>query len=69
MPMTPKEMVRLLVQHGFVKKTRNGSHQKMFNPATGKTTIVPMHTKDLGKGLESDILKQAGIKGKDGDKC
>ncbi|HHS2631678.1 TPA: type II toxin-antitoxin system HicA family toxin [Streptococcus agalactiae] len=24
--------------------------------------IVPMHNKDLGKGLEDTILKQAGLK-------
>lgn len=62
MPMTPKQMVKLLEKNGFIKKNKNGSHQKMFNPKSKKTTIVPMHNKDLGKGLESDILKQAGLK-------
>lgn len=28
----------------------------------GHQTIVPMHNKDLGKGLEDTILKQAGLK-------
>ncbi|AXO12024.1 TPA: type II toxin-antitoxin system HicA family toxin [Streptococcus agalactiae] len=27
-----------------------------------EVTIVPMHNKDLGKGLEDTILKQAGLK-------
>ena len=32
MPLTPKEMIRLLLQNGFVYvKSNNGSHQKYFN--------------------------------------
>ena len=63
MPMTPKEMVRLLEKNGFVYiKNKNGSHQKYYNPKTNITVAVPMHAKELKKGLESAILKQAGIK-------
>ena len=46
MPMTPKEIVRLLEQNGFVFVSSNGSHRKYHNPTTGKTTIVPFHAKD-----------------------
>lgn len=49
MPMTPKEMVRLLNQYGYVEISQNGSHKKLYN-------------KELKKGLEQSILKQAGIK-------
>ena len=63
MPMTPKEMVRYLENHGFKKVNGgDGSHQKMYNPTTNRTTGVPMHNRDLGKGLEHKILKQAGLK-------
>lgn len=63
MPMTPKEMVRYLENHGFKKVNGgDGSHQKMYNSATNRTTGVPMHNRDLGKGLEHKILKQAGLK-------
>lgn len=34
----------------------------MHNPETGRTVIVPYHSKELKKGLEQAILKQAGIK-------
>ena len=62
MPMTAKQMIRLLEKNGFVVVASNSvSHQKMKNPATGKTTIVPVHTGTLGKGLEHKILKQAGL--------
>jgi len=62
MPLTPKEMVKLLKKHGFEEISQRGSHLKMKNEKTGHQTIIPMHNKDLGKGLESEILKQAGLK-------
>lgn len=62
MPITPKEMLSHLKKNGFVVTGQNGSHVKMFNPETGKTVIVPYHCKDLKKGLEQAILKQAGLK-------
>ncbi|MFK8796515.1 type II toxin-antitoxin system HicA family toxin [Lentilactobacillus parabuchneri] len=63
MPMTPKEMIELLRQNGFVRKRqRKSSHLIMFNPQTKITVPVPMHAKELKKGTQSGILKQAGIK-------
>lgn len=62
MPMTPKQLVKLLKKNGFVKRGQRGSHAKYHHPTTNKTTIVPMHSKELGKGLEQEILKQAGLK-------
>ena len=62
MPMTPKEMKKLLEENGFEVISQNGSHIKLKNPQTGRTVIVPYHSKDLKKGLEQAILKQAGLK-------
>ncbi len=63
MPITPKEMIKLLKANGFVEIRQSGSsHVIMRNNETGRQTTVPMHNKDLGKGLEQAILKQAGIK-------
>ena len=62
MPMTPKEMIKLLKKNGFEQVSQNGSHVKMKNPITGKQTIVPLHNKSMSIGLEQGILKQAGLK-------
>ena len=63
MPMTPKEMIRHHKKNGFEEVRQPGtSHLRMVNKKTGKQTTVPMHNKDLGKGLEQAILKQAGLK-------
>lgn len=60
--MTPQEMLKLLKKNGFRVVSQNGSHIKMKNFSTGKTVIVPYHAKELKKGMEQAILKQAGLK-------
>lgn len=59
--MMPREMIRLLQKNGFETISQNGSHVKLRNSATRKTVIVPYHNKALKKGLEHQILKQAGL--------
>lgn len=61
MPMNSKEMIKLLKKNGFEIISQNGSHVKLKNIETNKTVIIPYHAKDLKKGLEKAILKQAGI--------
>lgn len=62
MPMTSLDMIKLLKKNGFLVISQNGSHIKLKNPITTKTVIVPYHSKDLKKGMEQAILKQAGLK-------
>lgn len=62
MPMTSREMIKYLESNGFIVISQNGSHVKMKNDKTGRMVIVPYHSKDLKKGMEQAILKQAGLK-------
>ena len=63
MPLTSKQMIKLLESCGFKKVSQKGSHRKMKNDDTGKQTQVPMHgNKDLPIGTEKAILKQAGLR-------
>lgn len=62
MPITSKEMIKLLHKNNFQTVSQNGSHIKLYNPDTKITVIVPYHSKTLKKGLENAILKQAGLK-------
>lgn len=62
MSMTSTEMIKYLQKHDFIIISQNGSHVKLRNSETGRTVIVPYHSKDLKKGLEQAILKQAGLK-------
>ena len=62
MPMTPREMIKLLKKNGFIEVGSAGSHRKLYNPDTNKTVTVPYHSKAMKKGLEQGILKEAGLK-------
>ena len=62
MTKTPREIIKILKKQGFVKKSQNGSHLKMYNPITNVTIPVPIHSKEMKKGLEQKILKEAGLK-------
>ena len=61
MPLTSKELIKMLKKNGFDIVSQNGSHVKLYNKTNNKTLIVPYHSKDLKKGLEHAILKQAGL--------
>jgi predicted RNA binding protein YcfA (HicA-like mRNA interferase family) len=59
---SPKFLIKLLEQNGFIFKRSKGSHHVYFNPLNNKTAIVPVHgNKDIKKGTFLAILKQAGI--------
>ena len=62
MPMTAKQMIKLLKKNGFVEVRQNGSHKQFINYETKRQTTVPYHSKDLKNGTERSILKQAGLK-------
>ena len=57
MPMTSRQMLKLLQGNGFVIVSQNGSHVKLRNPKNNRQTILPLHSKSHGKGLEQAILK------------
>ncbi len=55
----PKEVVSILLKLGFLKKRQTGSHLIMFHPETQVVVSVPIHSKDVKKGLMKNIIKQA----------
>ena len=62
MPMRPREMIKLLEANGFHFVSSTGSHHKYRNDVTKRQTSVPVHSRELKKGTEENILKQAGLK-------
>jgi len=62
MPMKSREMIKLLQDNGFVEGSQKGSHKKMYKEETNTTVIVPVHSVELKKGTEQNILKHAGLK-------
>ncbi len=61
MPLTGKDMLKLLKKNGWKEIRVTGSHHVMEKGS--KQVIVPVHgNKDLRKGLEQRILKDAELK-------
>lgn len=61
MPMTVRQMIKLLEDSGFEEIRQKGSHKFFINKKTGRMTTVPYHKKDLPIGLEKKIKKDAGL--------
>ncbi|MFT8556027.1 type II toxin-antitoxin system HicA family toxin [Liquorilactobacillus hordei] len=59
MPMKTRDFVKLLKANGFKKVSQAGSHAKFVKD--DKTVIVPMHARELPKGIEHSMRKQAGL--------
>ncbi len=62
MPVTPKDMEKLILADGWVFKTQVGSHRQYTHPTKPGKVTIPFHSKDLPKGTENSIKKQAGLK-------
>ena len=61
MPLSGKDLLKLLKNCDWTLVRVNGSHHILEK--NGKTVVVPVHgNQSLGKGLETKILKQAGVK-------
>ena len=54
------DMVKILYRLGFSMLRQKGSH-KFFIHKDGRTTTVPCHNDDLGRGLIRKILKDIKI--------
>lgn len=61
MPLTGKEMFKLLKAHGWTDKRQEGSYHQLFKD--GKRITVPVHeNEDLKKKIDHKILREAGLK-------
>lgn len=56
MPISGKEMLKLYMKSGWVVLRRKGSHTILSK--AGFRQVIPVHNKDLGKGLERKLLKK-----------
>lgn len=62
MPLKPAEMERIILACGWVLKGQVGSHRQYTHPQKPGKVTIPFHCKELPKGTEHSIRKQAGLK-------
>lgn len=56
--LSAREIIKILLQLGFVLKRQKGSH-KFFQHPDGRTTVVPEHgNESIDRGLLNKIIKQ-----------
>jgi predicted RNA binding protein YcfA (HicA-like mRNA interferase family) len=61
--MKCSELLRLLIKDGWFAISKKGSHIKMKHPIEPGMLIFPDHgAKEMGKGMEKKIRKDAGLK-------
>lgn len=60
--MNSKEIIKRLEQDGWTLRSVKGSHHVYIHPSKPGHISVPHPKKDLGAGLVSKLLKQAGLK-------
>ncbi|RJQ31976.1 type II toxin-antitoxin system HicA family toxin [Candidatus Parcubacteria bacterium] len=56
-----RKVIVVLKKLGFEEVRQTGSHLILVNQETKKIISVPVHNKDLKKGLLAGIIKQAGL--------
>ena len=60
--LTAKEVIKVLLKHGFEEVSQTGSHIKFFNIKTRRIVIIPFHQgKELPIGTLKAIEKQSGL--------
>ncbi|MBI2411330.1 MAG: type II toxin-antitoxin system HicA family toxin [Candidatus Kerfeldbacteria bacterium] len=65
-PIKPKPFIKILLKLGFVQRDAEGSHV-FFRHADGRTTVVPVHNKEISRGLLRKILNDIQISVKEYD--
>lgn len=58
--MKDKDLLKLLEKNGWSVARINGSHHVLQKD--GKTTVIPLHGKDVPIGLLNSILRETGLK-------
>ena len=58
--MKDKDLLKLLKSNGWKVVRIQGSHHVLQKD--GKMEVIPIHGKDVPKGLLNAILKRAGLK-------
>ena len=64
-PINHKKLIKLLATLGYFPVRQKGSHLILEHRESKKITVVPIHSKDIGVGLLSMILKEVELSRED----
>ena len=66
-PIKPKKLIKILLGLGFKQRDAEGSHV-FFCHSDGRTTVIPVHTNEISKGLLRKILNDIQLSTEDYNK-
>lgn len=66
-PMKGRDLLHLLKGLGFVERDAEGSHV-FLKHSDGRTTVIPLHNRELGRGLLRKILNDVQLSVEEYDK-
>ncbi len=59
--LKPRDVIRALEKAGFERQRQTGSHVIMAHKEKRRIIPVPMHSKEMERGLIISIIKQSGL--------
>ncbi len=59
-PIKAKNLIKILKALGFAQRDAEGSHV-FFKHSDGRTTVIPVHNRELSKGLLRKILNDIQV--------
>lgn len=65
-PIKPKKLVKILLGLGFMERDAEGSHV-FFSHPDGRTTVIPIHSEEISKGLLKKILNDIQLSAEEYD--
>jgi predicted RNA binding protein YcfA (HicA-like mRNA interferase family) len=66
-PIKPKKLVKILLGLGFIERDAEGSHV-FFCHADGRTTVIPIHAREISRGLLRKVLHDIQLSVQEYDK-
>ena len=57
----PVKFINILNKIGFVEVRQKGSHRFFYRKSDNKATVIPIHNKDIGRGLTRKILNEINL--------
>jgi len=61
--MKSSELLKKILKAGWYEVRQTGSHKILMHDKHDHTIVFPYHgSKEVGKGMENALLKQAGLK-------
>ena len=60
--VSSEEIIKVIRSDGWYEVAQRGSYKQFLHPTKPGKVTIPSNKKDLPKGTENSILKQAGLK-------